>query len=812
MRKIFALGLTVVAALAYAVPAAAKDYSGTARNIIPSGQFGSASPGPEASTQAKMYDGLTPLFGSVTAADLNTYFKSEKFGLGTDGPGKVERIPGKAGIIIVRDKFNVPHITGQTRDDVTYGAGWVLAEDRLLLLEAGRGPARIAALDVPGVNAFGVLQSLRSFTPSAQAEAEIAKQTAVLQGAGPKGRQVLHDIDSYLQGANAYYKTLGAKPLTRNDIYAVMAFAGDIFGRGGGDETRRSMLLDGLRKRLGPAKGEAAFRDLREQQDPEARVSINGRFPYGTQLTNRPGNAIVDNGTLSASAARAARVQAENKRHASNFLIAGRKRSKSGHPLFVAGPQIGYFYPGLTAEMELQGGGFSARGAVIPGMPYVLIGRGQDDAWSLTSAGSDVQDEFVETLCGGSDHKYLYKGQCRNMAFVNAGRLGAQGAEPARDLTFYTTVHGPVQGYAKVNGRRVAISQARSSRGRDVLWQLPFADLTTGRVKSAKTFLKSMQVSPFTFNAAYADNRDVAMISTGRMPIRAKGVDSGLPTVGTGQFDWKGFLPGRKLPQQINPRSGLLVNWNNKPALGWGAADDEYAYGSTQRVNLLNNGMQARRKHTLASVTSAMNKAATQDYRVIQALPLIAQVLAKRPAPNARDARMLALLQQWRGEGGSRLDRNGDGKIDAPGAAIVDNAFPKMADAALKPVLGPQLDQLNGLISRDSNPGNGFFGGWTSYLDKDLRTLLGKHVKGKFKTRFCGAGDITRCSNALWAAIDAAGNELQAAQGPDPALWRASATAERISFIPGVLSTTMRYTNRPSGIQQVITFTGHRRR
>jgi hypothetical protein len=57
--------------------------------------------------------------------------------------------------------------------------------------------------------------------------------------------------------------------------------------------------------------------------------------------------------------------------------------------------------------------------------------------------------------------------------------------------------------------------------------------------------------------------------------------------------------------------------------------------------------------------------------------------------------------------------------------------------------------------------------------------------------------------------VDAAGNALAASQGANPATWRASATAERITFAPGLLKTTIRYTNRPSGIQQVITFNGH---
>ena len=82
---------------------------------------------------------------------------------------------------------------------------------------------------------------------------------------------------------------------------------------------------------------------------------------------------------------------------------------------------------------------------------------------------------------------------------------------------------------------------------------------------------------------------------------------------------------------------------------------------------------------------------------------------------------------------------------------------------------------------------------------------MGEKVKGPFANRYCGAGDIAACRAALWAAIEAAGVELAAAQGPDPDAWRSDANAERIKFAARASSrTTMRYTNRPTGIQQLI--------
>ena len=183
-----------------AAPAAARDYSGTALNVIPSGQWGGVPVPAGADTQAKMYDALTPLFDQVTPAALTQDFKREQFGIEGQCPCHVESTPRK-GLRIVRDRLNVPHITGKTRDDVTWGAGWVLQEDRGLLLQQGRYAGRFAALDVPGINAFSLVTGLKQVTVTKQADRIIDReQTGALKHAGREGRRLLHDIDVYLRG------------------------------------------------------------------------------------------------------------------------------------------------------------------------------------------------------------------------------------------------------------------------------------------------------------------------------------------------------------------------------------------------------------------------------------------------------------------------------------------------------------------------------------------------------------------------------------------------------------------------------------
>ena len=809
------LALVAAFLLVAAPTAAAKDYAPDALNIIPSGQYGSVKIPPGADQQALMYDGLTPLFDQVTAPDLTKYFKSEALGAGgSPGPTSVESTPRK-GVKIVRDAFNVPHITGKTRDDVTWAAGWVLEEDRGLLLAQGRYPARFAALDAPGINAFGLVTGLKQVTVTKQADRIIGRtQTRALKRSGKEGRALLHDIDVYVRGINARLRAekSSQKPWTRVDVYSINALAGQIFGQGGGDETRRSQLLDALTTRLGAPTAKTIFDDLSEHMDEDTPVTISKRFPYEQVPSSSSGNAIIQAGSTNAKTNRVLAVSAQRKRYASNFLMVGAKRSATGHPLFVAGPQIGYFYPGLTLEMDLKGPGIEARGAAMPGGPGdILIGRGQDHAWSLTSAGSDTNDQFVETLCGGSDFKYMFKGKCRRMGAVNAGTILGEGGGPVK---YRTTVHGPVFGYGQSGGKRVALTFKRSSYGKDILWQIMFKRLSTNKVSGLKSFYAAAATSPFTFNVAYADDKNIATYSAGRLPIRDKRVDPRLPTKGTGKYEWKGFLKPNAHPHQANPASGQLVNWNNKPAPGFGSADDEWSYGSIHRVQMLNAGIDAKPTHDLASVVAAMNKAATQDLRDTGTFldALTAVLDSPGAAPSARSKKMEELLKEWRQQGSTRLDRDLDGKMDAGAApAIMDAIYPRVADAALSPVLGPQLEQFSDMTGHDIS--GGFTGGRINFVDKDLRQLTGTQFKTPFTTRFCGNGDLAKCRESLWTAFDQAGDELAAQQGSNgPASWTSDANAERISFAPGLLQTTIRFTNRPSGIQQVISFSGHRKK
>lgn len=833
MKPRRALPLAAVAFAALSANAAAE----TQLNVVPHGNVSpgvpfASTPGVlPANTQAKMYDRLTPLFRNVTEAQLvpstdgTGTFKSAKL-LAENDPSYVssQTVSGtspSAGAVsarIKRDQYGIPHVFSDTDAGAVFGTGYVAATEQSLLLAQARTNGVAGLIDLPGVPAIELILGLYQFEPTAKVlkQAE-ALQTKNIRKQGAQGRQLLNDIDTYIAGANTRLKESSptTKPLSRIDIYSLNAVKAQFLGEGGGNEANNAQFLDGLQRKFGKKKGAGVFRDLQARNDPEASVTTSKSFKAQTKVSVNKANGRVRlrNGSGQSAAiqlpgddtSRSAALPTAARSQASNILITSGSRSATGAPLFVGGPQIGYNYPGLTYELQIKSPSINVRGVSSGPFPgYMLIGSGDDYAWTLTSAGADIIDTYAETLCGGSKFKYRYKGKCRKMERVDAGTITKSGESVK--AVFRRTVHGPVTGYAinRATGKRVALARKRSSYGKDTVDQLFNQQMTFGRVKSAKDFVNAAKKTPQTFNSFYADEKQATFYTAGAFPKRPKGVNPTLPVDGRGKHEWKGLLSTKKHPQ-TTVSDGQIVNWNNKPAKNFPAGDDRFgSEGGLQRNRLLTSELKRFEKPTLANVLAAANAGATEDVRGKEFWPTLEAMLAKGEAPNALSTQMAEVLDKWNAAGASRVDSDLDGKIDDPGALIIDRTWRRMANAAMCGRLGSKLcEQLSDLQSRYDTPPGGQYGGWHQYMWKDFRTALGRKVRGKYSTSYCGRGSAERCADKLWAALSATGAQLAEEQGSDPTKWRANTTYIEFSPLPLF---KMQYTNRPSGIHQVMTF------
>ncbi len=622
--------------------------------ILPPGNYGGFPTTANSLDQLPLYDALTPLRGNVTDDDLDRNFLPENFepvGATTEEP------TGRPGTTVLYDSYGIPHVHGETREDLAFGAGWVTARDRGLLLQLGRGPSRAAVADVPGINAFGLVTSGQSFVPSAAAEQLVTDQVQlIIDTYGDKGREMVREMQAEADGMTAYFQYAGIPepPATVNDVIAVTAFIGSIFGAGGGAEASNADYLAKLQAGLGAERGRQAWEDTMLFDDPEAPTTIRERFDYpvltGGAVTGSVGidaDSIVSldprasgAGAL-VSASSAAPDPGEQptypaagpvpKKQASNFLVVNPWRSRTRNTLAVMGPQLGYYYPEIVQQMHLSGPGIEAQGIVVPAAAmYLLIGRTADYAWSLTSASQDVRDVFAEQLCNpdgstptrASNH-YMFNGVCRPFETFDAGTLNGT------PIRYPVSVHGPVIGTATSDGAPIALTRKRSTFGRDGLNLAALRDMTNGEASTPEKFWTAANQFGFTFNWAYASRKTTAYFASGYLPVRAPGLDRRLPTNGSGDYEWRGFLTRDQHPHSVGGPDGLLLNWNNQSAPGFMHGDDE-PYGSVHRVELFD---QYPRKVTLADDASVMNRAATEDVRS-PVWPVVSDVLHTGSAPS----------------------------------------------------------------------------------------------------------------------------------------------------------------------------------
>jgi len=838
---------------------------------------------PHANDQNGMYENLAYGTPGLTYADIPDYYKDATFGA---QPQNVERTYSPtAGCTVVRDNFGVPHIYGDTRAAVTFCTGYVGAEDRLFFMDVLRHAGRAELSGFAGGSNKAMDAEQWQIAP--YTEADLQKQidyAGVVYG--QEGLQLQQDLNSYVAGINQYiseartdpskmpseYAAL-QQPLNNwagTDVIATASLVGGIFGKGGGNEIGNALVLEAAKAAYGNVAGEAAWRDFRRQEDPEAPTTVqSGSFTYPRER-GTSGVAMPDPGSLvdppnsgssliGTGASTGLLGGLTGLGGMSNALLVSASKSQSGHPVAVIGPQVSYFVPQILMEEDLHGPGFDARGATFPGVNlYVQLGHGDDYAWSATSAGQDIIDTFAEKLCepDGSQPTvqsthYLWHGDCKAMDILTrTNNIVPNPADPSPPETFtleaQRTVHGIVYKRGTVDGQPVAFTRERSTYFHEADSALGFSDFNNpDKIRNVQDFQHAANRIGFTFNWFYVDDSDIGYFNSGWNPIRAPGADPDFPNWGTGDYDWQNFDPNLQFadftpfaehPQTVN--QPYITSWNNKQAAGFNSADDNYSYGPVHRSQSLDHEIQQRisgsNKINLPGLIDSMEQAGKVDLRGTQALPYMLDVIGTPSDPQLANA--VNTLRTWMNAGAHRTDQDQDNHYDSEQAVqIMDAWWPKAVEAEFKPTMGNSFyDAVHNMMTLDDNPNNGsgyhvgssYIDGWYGYVNKDLRAILGQSEQGPFSRTYCGGGSLSACRTALLNSLsDALGVSSSSLYDEDP---NTSGT-QRVTGCPaaktdqwcwdsiryrslGVLTLpTIHWINRPT-FQQAVEIPGHRPR
>src|SRR3954452_12431108 len=181
----------LAAALACAVAAPAGARIIQAGSVLPPGQSGFVSiPGVADGTGSPHLNDQTDLF-------VHFQMKPATFRL----PGEEE--DPKAGVKIVRDQYGVPDVTGATNEDVWWGAGYAMSQDRLFQLEIFRRAATGRLSEILGTDYLAMDELTRTeFYTAPELDRQFSRLPAWIQA----------ELDAYAEGVNAWIDQIEKDP------------------------------------------------------------------------------------------------------------------------------------------------------------------------------------------------------------------------------------------------------------------------------------------------------------------------------------------------------------------------------------------------------------------------------------------------------------------------------------------------------------------------------------------------------------------------------------------------------------------------
>ena len=431
---------------------------------------------------------------------------------------------------VYRDGYHIPHIIADSEDALFFAQGFVTAQDRLWQMDLWRRTAHGRLAEIIGPSALGSDSLMRTL-----GFARIAQRTI-----GTLSAESHRVLAAYCRGVNAFLEQHHDKlPLEclllsyepefwkPEDCIAVSRWF-DWYASSGWDSDAVFGLLV---NRVGLAKTLDFF-------PPDIR-----RFLNRVDRTALPGFSALQNRLF---------LQTGQLRSAGggNAWVISGDRTATGKPLLACDPHAIFSAPSMWYEIRLTGGKLNVSGLTLPGLPCVLVGHNSAIAWSITNAGVDNVDLFLES---------------RNAiaaADVIRDTINVRDAEPII-LQILETRHGPVisnqTGVDHVTDA-ISVRWTGQDKGDDVL-----SNLLLNRAVDWNGFrdaLKRCILSPRTF--LYADTAGhIGAQMAGRIPHRIAGSPF-LPRNGSDlSKKWKGFIPFEKLPGQFDPPEGFIASANN---------------------------------------------------------------------------------------------------------------------------------------------------------------------------------------------------------------------------------------------------------
>ena len=459
-----------------------------------------------------------------------------------DYTGKIT-VPGlMKPVEVIRDAYGMPHIYAQTDEDVYFALGFCMAQDRLFHMDLTRRAARGRLAEILGKDLVSVDRFYRTLTAGKSFEDIAAAYT-------PETRRA---SQAYADGVNYFIQHhKGPLPIE----FTILGYAPEPWQPSDGVAVHYIMAVD-LNTAFGVEMLHAA---VVEKVGETMAQEIFPDYPQGYPLIIPEGLAALE---FLKTLNLAAKIRRTEGGGASNSWVVSAEKSTTGMPVFANDPHLGHGVPGIWYEAHLVTPSMNVSGAVLPGIPFVIIGANEHVAWGFTNVMADDADFYIEKINPANPDQYEFMGSWEDMT-IKEEVIKVKDAE---DVTFKvrSTRHGPIVDEINRYAEPKNTTMAMRWTAYETLQYSPFIALSTAKgvddiEKAADLFKCPGQ------NWVYADDQgNIGYWAAVGIPIR-DGFSGALPVPGwDGKHEWKGYVPTGQQPHLRNPARGWIATANNK--------------------------------------------------------------------------------------------------------------------------------------------------------------------------------------------------------------------------------------------------------
>lgn len=248
----------------------------------------------------------------------------------------------------------------------------------------------------------------------------------------------------------------------------------------------------------------------------------------------------------------------------SNEWVVAPERTADGHAIALVDPHLSWYDQFRFFECRVYGETIAFSGVAIVGAPLPSLGHSQFCSIAMTTGSGDTADIFMEKINPDDPTQYERDGQWlaleRRIEKINI--LNEDGTMRTLDYPVDSTVHGPLIARKDGFGYAVATPYMESVG----LFEQIYKMITAQNLEQMIDALAMLELMGQNVMVATVDG-DIYYQRTGKVPIRAEGVDPSRPIPGhLSANDWQGNHPASELVQVTNPAAGYMQNCNIAPS------------------------------------------------------------------------------------------------------------------------------------------------------------------------------------------------------------------------------------------------------